>query len=213
MYRNSNRNSSGCSWRKNSLHSLITGVFLSLLCLPAAAQADDDPVYVDGNSGELHVIGNLTESACRLDMTSVFQQVDLGQIATKDLLHPGDQGTPVPFHIRLKDCLRVQSNKYDSRTGGLVWSANQPVLAVAFIGVVDSDEPDLIRTSGPDVSGVGIRLMDEHYHLLPPGEWTHPEFLDPGQDTLTFYAVPERTSARLAAGAFHAAVDFHLNYE
>lgn len=213
MSLNSNRNSSGCSQQHNNLHSLIAGVVLSLLCLPAIAQTDNDPVYVDGNSGELHVTGNLTEGACRLDMTSVFQVVDLGQIAATDLLHQGDQGIPVPFHIRLRDCLRVQSNKYDSRNGGLVWSANQPVVSVAFIGVADSDEPDLIRTTGPAVSGVGLRLMDEHYHQIRPGEWTHPQFLDPGQDTLTFYAVPERTSASLAAGAFHAAVDFHLNYE
>lgn len=210
MHERSRRNLTGNQRRRVGRY--LTGMFLSLLSLPllANAQSGDD---VDGNHGELHVIGSLTEGACRLDMQSAFQQVDLGEVSTKALLQTGEQGTPVPFQIRLKDCLRVQSNKYDSRTGGLVWSANQPVISVAFIGIADSDEPDLVRVTGPEVSGVGIRLMDAHYHLLRPGEWTHPRFLDPGQDTLTFYAVPERTTAHLAAGAFHAAVDFHLNYE
>lgn len=188
-------------------------LLLSVLCLSPLAQAQSDNWDVDGEHGELHVIGELTEAACRLDMNSEYQQVDLGNVIAGELARPGSQGAPVAFHIRLRDCLRVQSSRHDNRTGNQVWSANQPVVSVAFLGVADADSPDLVRLQGRDVSGVGLRLMNSDHQLIQLGSWGRPGFLDPGQDELTFYVAPERTAAPLMAGPFRATVDFHLNYE
>lgn len=40
-----------------------------------------------------------------------------------------------------------------------------------------------------------------------------PQYLTPGNSVLTYYVVPERTPAPLVAGAWHAVVNFGLNYD
>ncbi|WP_329503107.1 fimbrial protein [Klebsiella aerogenes] len=192
---------------------LRTSLLLTLLCLPVVSVATTDNWDVDGEHGELHVLGRLTEAACRLDMTSAFQQIDLGNIQATEMVKTGIQGTPVPFHLQLKDCLRTAGSQRNNRTGNLTWSENQPVVSVAFLAPADADAPNLIRLDGQGVSGIGLRLMDARYQPVKLGSWNRPQFLDPGQDEMTFYVVPERTRAALGAGAFRATVDFHLNYE
>ncbi|WP_370612202.1 fimbrial protein [Klebsiella aerogenes] len=190
-------------------------VMLLVVCtvLPVVAHGQADNWNVDGEHGEIHIAGQLTEAACRLDMVSAYQQVDLGNVSTDRLLKMGDEGQPVAFQIRLQDCLRVQSENHDERTGNLVWSENQPIVSIAFLAPADADTPSLIRLNGNSVSGVGLQLMNEHYQKLPLGEWSRPQFVNPGQNGLTFYVAPERTSAPLVEGTFQATVDFHLNYE
>ncbi|HCB2860475.1 TPA: type 1 fimbrial protein [Klebsiella aerogenes] len=192
---------------------LRISLLMTLLCLPLASIATADNWDVDGEHGELHVLGQLTEAACRLDMTSAFQQIDLGNIQATATMKTGTQGTPVPFHLQLKDCLRTAGSRRNNRTGNLTWSENQPVVSVAFLAPADADTPDLVRLDGQGVSGIGLRLMNERHQLVRLGNWNRPQFLDPGQNEMTFYVVPERTRAALGAGAFRATVDFHLNYE
>lgn len=186
---------------------------LFLILLSASVQAKTDGWNVDGQHSELQVTGMLTEAACRLDMISSFQQVDMGYTATADLVKPGDEAQPVPFQIRLLDCLRTQSSQHDNRTGNLTWSANQPVVSVAFVAPVDADMPSLIKVTGDEISGVGLKLMDDHYRTINMGVWNRPQFLDPGQDNLTFYVAPVRTHAPLVAGEYQAIANFSLNYE
>jgi len=57
----------------------------------------------DGNNGVLHVHGALTESACRLEMTSAWQDINLGNIDTAHLAHIGDQGSPIVVQLHLHD--------------------------------------------------------------------------------------------------------------
>lgn len=201
--------------RVDSVRQMVPAMVLSLplLCLPLTAQAATDGWNVDGEHGLLHVTGYLTESACRLDMVSEFQEVELGNTPLRDLAQPGGEGKPVAFQIRLHDCLRTQSNQRNSRTGNLVWSANQPVVSVAFLAPADADNPALVRVNGVSVSGVGLKLMDDSYKVQRLGNWNAPRFLDPGQDELTYYAAPVRTNASLAAGEYQATVNFALNYE
>ncbi|HEJ0318279.1 TPA: type 1 fimbrial protein [Klebsiella aerogenes] len=185
----------------------------ALLCLSTGAIATADNWDVDGEHGKLNVSGQLTEAACRLDMTSAFQQVDLGNILVREFLKPGTQGQPMAFQLHLKDCLRTAGSLRNNRTGNLTWSENQPVVSVAFMAPTDADTPELVRLDGQGVGGVGLRLLDAQHHPLSLGRWNRPHFLDPGQDDLTFYVLPERTTAPLGMGAFRATVDFHLNYE
>lgn len=191
----------------------VWALLLPLFCLPLTTQATTGGWNVDGEHGELHVTGYLTEAACRLDMVSEFQEVELGNTPTTDLVQPGGEGKPVPFQIRLRDCLRTQSQQRDSRTGNLIWSANQPVVSIAFLAPADADNPALVRVNGVSVSGVGLKLMDDRFRTQRLGNWNTPRFLDPGQDELTYYAAPTRTSAPLAAGSYQATVNFALNYQ
>ncbi|STQ13890.1 type-1 fimbrial protein [Enterobacter cloacae] len=56
------------------------GSGLVLMLLAGSLNAADE--LVDGNYGLLHVRGALTESACRLEMDSAWQEVDMGTTAT-----------------------------------------------------------------------------------------------------------------------------------
>ena len=87
------------------------------------------------------------------------------------------------------------------------------MVSVAFLAPADADSPALIRLEGQDISGVGLRLLDEQHQGVRLGTWNRAHLLTPGQDEMTFYVVPERTSAPLVAGDFHATINFHLNYE
>jgi type 1 fimbria pilin len=168
----------------------------------------------DGEHGELHVQGLLTEGACSLNTGSSYQDIDLGNTGTDKLVHPGDEGTPVPFHIYLDNCLRVKSHQRDNRTGNLFWSENQPIVSIEFVAPTDPDSPDLISIDNNVISGVGLRLMNTSYQGLRLGEWNKPQFLDPGQNVLTYYVAPERTKGKsFSPGPIQATVNFYMNYE
>ena len=167
-----------------------------MLCLLPAAQAGAD---IEGSYGTLYVHGALTESACRLEMTSARQDSARGETA------------PVQFELRLRDCLRSPAGSRDGRTGGLTWASNQPAVTVSFNGVRDADNPQLVKAQG--VSGLGLRLEDEHGRDVRLGSRGAPLLLTPGQDALTYRVAAERTPAGLVAGRYRAVVDFHLSYD
>ncbi|AKG68299.1 fimbrial protein [Serratia fonticola] len=179
-----------------------------MLCLLPAAQAGAD---IEGSYGTLYVHGALTESACRLEMTSARQDIALGETATGRLQTLGARGTPVQFELRLRDCLRSPAGSRDGRTGGLTWASNQPAVTVSFNGVRDADNPQLVKAQG--VSGLGLRLEDEHGRDVRLGSRGAPLLLTPGQDALTYRVAAERTPAGLVAGRYRAVVDFHLSYD
>ena len=88
-----------------------------MLWLWPGAQAKADNWDVDGANGSLYVYGALTASACRLDMTSVHQDVALGEVGTGRLQTIGARGEPVRVELRLEDCLRSPVGSRDARTG------------------------------------------------------------------------------------------------
>lgn len=187
---------------------LTLGMMLWLL---PAAQAAVDNADVEGANGSLYVHGALTESACRLEMTSVRLDISLGETATGRLQTIGARGTPVRFELRLMDCLRSPASSRDVRTGGLTWSGSQPAVSVSFNAVRDADNPQLVKVQG--VSGLGLRLEDEHGREVRLGSRGAPLLLTPGQSALTYRVATERTLAELIAGRYRAVVDFHLSYD
>ena len=180
-----------------------------LMLLPPSHAADNWDV--DGANGTLYVHGALTESACRLEMNSAHQDIWLGETGTARLEALGDQGTPVAFELRLKDCLRTPASLRDSRSGALTWAAIQPAVSVSFRAPADMDSPQLVKVQG--VSGLGLRLQDSRGQDVRLGSRGEPLFLTPGQSSLTYTVMPERTKAPLIAGAYRAAVDFQLSYD
>jgi type 1 fimbria pilin len=187
---------------------LTLGMMLWLL---PGAQATVDNGDVDGANGTLYVHGALTESACRLEMTSAHQDVTLGEVATGRLRAIGARGEPVRVELRLTDCLRSPAGSRDVRSGGLIWANTQPAMTVSFNGVRDADNPQLVKAQG--VSGLGLRLETAQGEDARLGSRGKPLLLTPGQNTLSYTVTPERTPAPLMAGSYRAVVDFHLSYD
>ncbi|MBC3211565.1 fimbrial protein [Serratia fonticola] len=184
-------------------------IVLACLCamlwlLPSATAADNWPV--EGAHGVLHLHGEMSESACRLEMVSAYQTVSLGNIATGRLAEEGDQGAPVNMQVQLRDCLRGPSSNRDERNGNLLWSAHQPAVSVSFIAPADADNPQLVKARG--VSGLALRITDERGRDIRLGSRGAPLALAVGQNTLNYRVMPERTRAPLLPGAYAAVVDF-----
>nr|WP_258090251.1 fimbrial protein [Serratia liquefaciens] len=186
---------------------LVIGSVMALL--PEVHAVDN--WNVDGANGVLHVRGALTESACRLDMTSAYQDVWLGETGMARLAQVGAQGTPVSVQLHLRDCLRGPANNRDLRNGNLLWGAHQPAVSLSFIAPSDADNPQLIGVRG--ASGVALRMEDSLGRDIRLGSRGAPLLLAVGQDRLDYIIKLERTRAPLQAGAYSAHVDFRLNYD
>ncbi|CAI2025856.1 PAP fimbrial minor pilin protein precursor [Serratia fonticola] len=183
--------------------------FALLLWLPASHAVDT--WAVEGATGTLFVRGALTESACRLEMDSAYQDIWLGETATGRLQQIGAQGTPQGFELRLKDCLRSPVGSRDKRNGVLAWANNQPAVTVSFKASRDTDNPQLVQVQG--VSGLGLRLIDSMGQDVRLGDRGKPLLLSSGGNTLTYKVLPERTPTSLVVGKYQAVVDFHLDYD
>ncbi|ERK07681.1 MrfE [Serratia fonticola AU-P3(3)] len=183
----------------------------AMVWLLPPAQAAVDNWDVEGANGTLYVHGALTESACRLEMTSAHQDVALGETGAGRLRAVGARGEPVRFELRLEDCLRSPAGSRDVRTGGQTWADNQPAVTVSFRATRDADNPQLVKAQG--VSGLGLRMANAQGEDVRLGSRGKPLLLTPGQNTLSYTITPERTPAGLMAGSYRAVVDFHLSYD
>ncbi|MEL5629029.1 fimbrial protein [Serratia nevei] len=175
------------------------------------AQAAVDNWDVEGANGTLYVHGALTESACRLEMTSAHQDISLGETGSGRLRTVGARGEPIRFELRLEDCLHSPAGSRDVRTGSLTWADNQPAVTVSFRATRDADNPQLVKAQG--VSGLGLRLENTQGEDVRLGSRGKPLLLTPGQNTLSYTITPERTPAALIVGSYQAVVDFHLSYD
>ena len=193
----------------NARRACAVTALSGLLLMSSAHQARAGAV--DGMSGVLDISGSLHNSPCALDMTSAYQDVDLGSVSRSQLQRPGDKAPPVAFQLRFVDCQRASGSIQSERTGNLVWSAYQPVVSVAFVAPADADDPRLVRVQG--VTGMGLLLTDDRGRDAGLGRRGEPLFLQHGNDTLTWHVQPVRTAAALGSGAFRAAIDFRLVYE
>ncbi|NHB92687.1 fimbrial protein [Photorhabdus cinerea] len=186
---------------------------LAILLIPVTVSqaVDKRAVDLNGHHGELHVFGMLTEAACHLEMTSEWQEVNLGMTPNSDLRRPGDKGTSIPFTLKFRDCLRTKGAVRDTRTGNLTWSHLQPVVTVSFVAPADRDYPHLVRVMG--ISGLGLQITDTENNDIRLGERGRPHFVAVGQDSLEYYVTPVRTPRALGTGQYRAVVDFRVNYD
>ncbi|WP_235432644.1 fimbrial protein [Pragia fontium] len=166
---------------------------------------------VEGANGLLRVHGTLTESACRLEMDSAWQDINLGNMSTGRLRQIGERGTPVAVQLRLQDCLPGRAYNPGERTGNLVWSPDQPAVSISFSAPADADNPQLVRVQG--AGGLALRLTDALGRDVRLGSRGTPVLLMPGQNELTYTITPERTQAALQPGAYWARVNVGLSYD
>ncbi|MCK6964555.1 fimbrial protein [Enterobacter bugandensis] len=160
-----------------------------------------------GDHGVLQVTGMLTQGTCRLDMQSVNQSVDLGNTEMASLKRVGDRGTPVAVQLFLRDC-QVRDG-WQTNSSTVV--PRQSVVTVSFSGLQNTDNPALLKVLG--ASGFGLHLMDRQMRDVHLGRAGNTQPLNPGNNELTYYVVPERTRAPLVEGAYRAVFDFRLSYD
>ena len=185
-----------------------------LLLTATCGLAQDKPASnwnIDGTYGQLNVFGVLIENACRLEMESERQDVNLGYQTLDRLQHAGDLGKPVAVDIKLQDCLRTTAGSRNRPGGNKVWSVQQPSMSVSFVATPDENSPTLVKVNG--VSGLALRITDKQKQDVPLGSRGKTLLLSPGQNILTYYITPQRTAAPIVSGAYQANVDFHLNYD
>lgn len=186
--------------------------------LSALAEDNNSRLYrpvdnwqVDGANGVLYVSGSLTESPCRLSMTSAYQSVALGNTETANLPAVGAKGQPIPFHIELLDCLEVNTSVENRRTGQTAWSPTQPAVKVRFLAPTVPFMPALVKVNG--AQGLGLAISTRQGQVLPLNEASNPVLLASGQDVLTYYVTPVRTASVLQPGAYSALIAFEMLYD
>lgn len=206
-------------WKKGSgsLFSARRGWLLAMLRLMLLISGAVTQAYaneksdIDGEMGVLQVHGALSESACRLDMASAWQEVELGNVATGRMRKVGDRGTPIVVQLKLNDCVSGPARTLDDRSGNLRWSPGQPAAIVSFIAPADEDNPQLVQVQG--ARGVALRITDKLGRDVRLGSKGASLLLTPGDNQLTYTVTPERTRAPLYAGAFSAKINVGLSYE
>lgn len=200
-------------WRQGDcrFHAAIMALLAGGLVSQAAHAQVPDSQEIGGEHGQIYVHGLLTEGACRLDMTSAWQDVEMASLTTAALTVPGAEGAPVLVTLHLKDCIRTRGDSLDRRTGEHTWDSVQPVVTVTFLAPADSASPSLMKVAG--AKGVALRVRDAAHRTVSPGERSAPQFVTPSSDQLTYTITPVRTAAALVPGGYHAVLNFGLSYD
>ena len=204
------------AWSRMLLSALLSsvcgGTAVSAVVMLASLEAGAASLEsVDGEHGTLRVKGELVDSPCRMSMESGDQTINLGTLASSDLTFPGARSRPVRFDVRLEGCLVASGHLRDTRTDATTLGINQPVVDVSFTAPADFSDPSLMRLSG--VEGIALRLTDSRNRDVRLGSRGVPQLLTPGNNTLSWTVIAERTPAPLVPGAFRATADFRLSYE
>ncbi|BBV09905.1 TPA: fimbrial protein [Providencia stuartii] len=196
-------------------HGLLAAVLSGIVSAPSLADNNDNlyrPVdnwNVDGQHGVVYVKGSLTESPCRLAMTSSYQTVEMGNLDTGTLQHNG-KGTPIVFQIELEDCLETATRLENVQSGMTAWSSTQPAVKIRFVAPTVPMYSDFVRVNG--AQGLGLAVTTAGGALLPMGQASEPQLLPSGQSRLTYYVTPVRTGA-LVPGPYSALIAFEMLYE
>lgn len=165
----------------------------------------------EGASGEIYIKGILSEGACRLDMSSAYQTINLGITSTANLTEVGSVGKPSILNIQLLDCIRGMSKNANTQNGNLLWDSYQPSAAINFIAAMDVNSPELMKVEG--TSGLALRLENEEGKIISFNTRGEPLLLKAGLNTLTYRVIPERTLAPLQAGEYSARMYLRLSYD
>ncbi|MGL5840662.1 MAG: fimbrial protein [Aeromonas hydrophila] len=174
------------------------GVGSMLLCGSAVAAGG-------AGSGKVTFKGEIINAPCSVAPESVEQEVNMGQINTKELVKGGESNTS-PFSIKLLNC--EISEKEDA-------------VKVTFSGIKDPVDNSLLVIGGDNgnsqASGAGIKMTAPGGAPIVLGTPTAAFALTNGDNELLFSAVlkgyADQTANPLQAGAFTAVTNFTLSYE
>ena len=197
---------------KTKMLRMVACIFMPLTLVTLSHAKTSAPGHwgVDGASGKIEVRGILVESACRLDLSSTYQEIDLGILPVSRFRNVGDFGTPVHFSLMLKDCLRTGARAQDERTGNKIIDGFQPSVNISFLATTVVSNSDLVSVSG--TSGLGLEIKDEKNGSVILGYPGQPYILSPGQDSLNYTITPVRTGEHVNVGTFRASIFFYMMY-
>lgn len=159
------------------------------------------------NAGRVDFHGSIIDAACSIDPDSSVIDVNLGQIASKQLANEGSS-TPVTFDINLKNCeLSSEGGNEESR------AAAKNTVSVTFGGSAANATNDLLGITG-NASGAGIAMTDGSGSRIVLGQATSARALIEGDNTLRFSAYLVGLNGQTAEpGNFASTADFTLAYE
>ncbi|MVX99146.1 fimbrial protein [Enterobacteriaceae bacterium 8376wB9] len=171
---------------------------LLVMATGSALAGNRNHIIIDG--GIVHLRGVLTEAACTVSTGSAHQVVDMGQVRSNQFGYLGSFTSPVEFSISLTGCSTAISN----------------TVGVAFYGVTDGKDPQVLRAGAGEGAalGVGLALFDRNGDVIIPN--TPPRSgmaLQQGNNVLSYIAKYRSTSRQVLAGNADASVWFALTYQ
>lgn len=150
--------------------------------------------------GNMQFQGVIIAEACRIEAGDKQMTVNMGQISSNRFHAVGEDSSPVPFVIHLRECSTVVSER----------------VGVAFHGVADGKNPDVLSVGeGPGIAtNIGVALFDDEGNLVPinrpPVNWKR---LYSGSTSLHFIAKYRATGRRVTGGIANARAWFSLTYQ
>ena len=129
---------------------------LPALLIAASLPASAHTVVVDG--GNVHLRGELVNSACAVAPDSQDMRVEMGQYRSNTFGEVGTYSTvTVPFTLRLVECRPDVASQ----------------VGIAFQGLSPAEDPQVFVASAqatgvPGESGLGLALFDPQQHLITP---------------------------------------------
>lgn len=195
-------------------HLLKRSLIAAVLCGVSMAAAADryDPFKVQGLHGDVSFSGAIIASPCRIAMDSIEQTVDLGVLPNSLFRNVGDRSQPVPFKIRLEDCMRHQDLFDDNALNAVTSTAGYLVKVAIYGESVSERAPNLL--GGYGLQGVGLRLMDSKETPLNIGRESSPMPMRLDNDAIALRVALESYGSQnmIKPGRFHANATFRLSY-
>lgn len=151
------------------------------------------------NGGTVHFKGEVVNAACAVDVGSVDQTVQLGQVRTASLAQEGATSSAVGFNIQLNDCDTNVASK----------------AAVAFLGNAGHTNVLALQSSAAgSATNVGVQILDRTGAALAldGATFSSETTLNNGTNTIPFqaryYAIGAATP-----GAANADATFKVQYQ
>ncbi|EML2066295.1 fimbrial protein [Enterobacter asburiae] len=166
---------------------VLASVIGSLMIMSGVAQASD---------GTVKFIGNIVDTACKVDSGSADQSVVLGTVAASSFSKAGDASSAQKFDIKLTDC----------PTG---------TVAVVFGGASVTD--DLLQLdSGMTATGVAVRINNaddfSQVKINDTASAKRVTVAADGSATLKYVGQYQATAATVGAGTANATSQFTVLY-
>lgn len=156
------------------------------------------------NGGSVNFEGELVNAACAVDMSSMNQTIQMGQVRTASFTAIGATSGSVPFDIKLTGC-----------DTAVVGDAPQTV-AVSFVGVASPTNTNALAISGGagTATGIGIQIRDSSGTPVPMnGTPSTAHEINRTTMSIPFQASYISTNAAVTAGAANATATFALTYQ
>ncbi|MEI9533571.1 fimbrial protein [Moellerella wisconsensis] len=139
------------------------------------------PKYLFADSsmlkGDVNFRGSIVSLPCKISLSSLDQNIDLGPISLNFFQQIGDRSPAKKIRLKFDDCVFPSYLRND----------REPVVRLMFIAEpTKSTDPNLFGGQSL-LNGFGIRLLDEKGHEIPNGEFrNYPVKFDHNQQIILY---------------------------